>query len=535
MDNIYYLNQQSPKYPQTHGYIQLKPHQEAMLYRCMQIEHSNDVGVMADSPGSGKTYVILSLIMMDMNSINVVVVPQNIYTQWEEAIKKFCGESIRYAKFITYNDVSSLYFRPSTLNSNIILTTPLYYNVIIDALHERKKVSRVIVDEIDSVVSLINSNKKIYDMIWFVSASVTKATLTRMGFYLHVYESITVKCQDDFVKESFNIPEPMITKIICHNVLIDQVLQGLVSAQEYSRLNAMDFNGIKKLNSIMVAKNEKEAVEYFLKDLIVSKEIISISIEETKKVLESTIKEEDIEKVQVSLQEKEKKLKDIDEKINCLTQRLTECNICNICYCDIHSRVITVCCKNSYCQTCLTTWNNKSVDGSCPTCRSKNVEVIIMDEEDNQCKVSDTQESNIIENNNDENDEEDIPRTKMEHLKDMLTNKLGEKVIIFADYTSIFKEISLLLEKENIKFVELDGGNINSIDKDVNEYKNGEVRVLMTNSSLYGCGMNLENTTDVVILHKINESMKEQVIGRAQRPGRISVLNVWELLHGNEV
>jgi hypothetical protein len=47
--------------------------------------------------------------------------------------------------------------------------------------------------------------------------------------------------------------------------------------------------------------------------------------------------------------------------------------------------------------------------------------------------------------------------------------------------------------------------------------------------------MNLENTTDVVFLHKTNLSMKHQVIGRAQRPGRTSQLKVWELLHGNEI
>jgi hypothetical protein len=56
----------------------------------------------------------------------------------------------------------------------------------------------------------------------------------------------------------------------------------------------------------------------------------------------------------------------------------------------------------------------------------------------------------------------------------------------------------------------------------------------MTNSSLYGCGMNLQNTSDIVLLHKTNVTMKEQVIGRAQRPGRTSQLKVWELLHGNE-
>lgn len=147
---------------------------------------------------------------------------------------------------------------------------------------------------------------------------------------------------------------------------------------------------------------------------------------------------------------------------------------------------------------------------------------------DSEILKSDDVES--IENN----DSETQQKTKIEELKDLLKYNLGNKVIIFADYTSVFKEIAKILEKESIKYVELDGGNIASIDQDINHYKNGQTRVLMTNSSLYGCGMNLENTTDVVLLHKTNVSMKHQVIGRAQRPGRKSQLKVWELLHGNE-
>lgn len=213
------LTSNSPRYHQTHGYVKLMPHQEALLFRCMQVEKSSNVGVLADSPGSGKTYVVLSLILMDINSVNVIVVPQNIYTQWEEAIKVFCGEQITYSKFITYSDVSALYFKPSMLNSNIILTTPLYYNVIIDALHNRRKISRVFVDEIDSVVSLINNKNRICDMIWCVSASITDATLKQMGFYSHDFNSISCKCQEDFVKQSFNIPEPEFNRIICQNTL----------------------------------------------------------------------------------------------------------------------------------------------------------------------------------------------------------------------------------------------------------------------------------------------------------------------------
>ena len=47
-------------------------------------------------------------------------------------------------------------------------------------------------------------------------------------------------------------------------------------------------------------------------------------------------------------------------------------------------------------------------------------------------------------------------------------------------------------------------------------------------------GMNLENTTDVIFYHKTETVMYKQVIGRAQRPGRTSCLNVHNLLYLQE-
>lgn len=527
------LTSTSPRYHQTHGYVQLMPHQEALLYRCIELEYNTNVGILADSPGSGKTFVVLSLIIMDVKSINVIVVPQNIYTQWDTAIKQFCGETVTYSKFITYGDVSALYFQPSKLSSNIILTTPLYYNIIIDALQSsQKKISRVFVDEIDSVVNIIQNikNKRICDMIWFISASVTETTLETMGFNPSLFNKIACRCNLEFIKNSFNLPEPQLQTLVCRNVLIDHILYGMISEEEYSRLNAMDYNGIQKLNSIMVAKNEKEAVDYFMKDLMDSEQQLTTTISDIENQLSNNVlNEESQSKLQLSLEQNKGMLQEVCNKIKCMKERLIEYNICNICYCDIEDKVITVCCKNIYCNKCLTVWINKSTTKSCPMCRVDNISVISMFEENNK------QEDNTTSIGSSQEVYQAQQKTKIEQLTDLLKYTVGDKVIIFADYTSVFQEISKLLERENIKYVELDGGSITAIDRDINEYKNGQARVLMTNSSLYGCGMNLENTTDIILLHKTNVSMKEQVIGRAQRPGRTSQLKVWELMHGNEI
>ena len=54
------------------------------------------------------------------------------------------------------------------------------------------------------------------------------------------------------------------------------------------------------------------------------------------------------------------------------------------------------------------------------------------------------------------------------------------------------------------------------------------------NSNLFGCGLNLENSTDILFLHKTGHELQTQIIGRAQRPGRKNKLNVWFLMHENE-
>ena len=93
--------------------------------------------------------------------------------------------------------------------------------------------------------------------------------------------------------------------------------------------------------------------------------------------------------------------------------------------------------------------------------------------------------------------------------------------------------------------VELDGGNVAEIEAALRRYKGERSeaalsgprrrRVLLASSMLHGCGLNLENTTDVILVHKLQPDLRSQVIGRAQRPGRTGALRVHQLLFDNEL
>ena len=185
--------------------------------------------------------------------------------------------------------------------------------------------------------------------------------------------------------------------------------------------------------------------------------------------------------------------------------------------------------KNAFCETCIALWGK--THKTCPYCRATNLKVFCVNKhvpEPEPIPVPEPVPEPIIIHTSQN-------KTKLEHIENLFDeSKLGSSIIIFSDHSSIFKEISKMLIQKNIRYVELDGGNMDVIEKDLQLFKSGEARVLMTNSSFYGCGMNLENATDVVFLHKTANTMYEQVIGRAQRPVRTCRLNVTELLHENE-
>ena len=274
--------------------IKLKNHQLAMLQKCYTIENINDnnFGIMNDRPGTGKTYVILSLIYqtlqnksLNTKNTNIIVVPQNIYSQWILSIEQF-SKNLTYKKFINYEHIISLYNDPNILfESNVILTTSSYYHIIATTLHSLDiNIDRVFFDEIDSISNIICTKIK-SNFIWFISASFNKNDL---GYYKnkisdHNFDKIICKCTNDFIDENIYLDEPNKIYYLCQNIYIDSILDNVLSKKELMSLNAMDFTLNNKDFEKLKAKNEKEVIEIILQN---RKSIISFDkfqIEDAKK------------------------------------------------------------------------------------------------------------------------------------------------------------------------------------------------------------------------------------------------------------
>lgn len=118
-------------------------------------------------------------------------------------------------------------------------------------------------------------------------------------------------------------------------------------------------------------------------------------------------------------------------------------------------------------------------------------------------------------------------------IKKMKSDSLS-KWLIFNDNGNVLVKYQELLLKNEIKAVMLDGGNQKLIEKTLKDYKEGDVQVLLLNSMIEGAGMNLENTTHLLFMHKTEEKFIGQVMGRAQRFGRTAPLNVTLLFNKHE-
>ena len=685
--------------------ISLKKHQLAMLHKCKEIEkiEYNKYGIMNDKPGTGKTYVILSLIYTTRNTCktNIIVVPQNIYTQWIISIEKF-SSTLKYKKFINYDNIISLYNNPALLlDTDIILTTSSYYNIISTTLTSLNiKTDRIFFDEIDSIENII-CTKMNSSFTWFISASFN---LNHMGIYKDIFDgynendinNITCKCNEIFIDENIYLDTPDKIYYLCKNIYIDRILGNIITLKELVGLNAMDYtlyNNYEKLKANneteligLLLKNRKSVIEFdkyqlddaknkiflfedFKKNEVMHETkfknyLIGINIFNNFKkdtllfisnfddytlsyINEAFVEDEsnikysrrskikslrnlfetiielfyniiDIEKVlneyiikkyrfpsinnliinlktfiivindiyeiifeikdfndgvndyynknakvgeyistfiisinnfenclisesQIKINTKitqlcEKNIKEHETHIKIIYERLKDNSCCYICYKEFNDSndnknyITRKCCNNTFCNKCITESYNTHKD-KCIFCNAENINIY---EEKSYTNVFYIDTIEFIEGKPQNINIYDF--NKKIFLQNFIRSIKGQdrKIIIFSDYPSIFYYIQIICNENNVEYIELDQGNIQEIDKCVNNYKYGNAKILLSNSTLFGCGMNFENSTDIIFIHKMEENIEKQVIGRAQRMGRKTKLNIIYLQYENE-
>jgi SNF2 family DNA or RNA helicase len=124
---------------------------------------------------------------------------------------------------------------------------------------------------------------------------------------------------------------------------------------------------------------------------------------------------------------------------------------------------------------------------------------------------------------------------KLDRLLSLCKAAGKKKTIVFTQFPRLLYDMMPYLDSSGVKYADLEGGGtMEKMDEYQKMYNKGDTQLLLTHSNMFSCGMNLESTDHVVFVHDVCPALRQQVIGRAQRPGRNGHLLVTTLLYKAE-
>ena len=456
---------------------------------------------------------------------------------------------------------------------DVILVSDTQYNhMALFFTRDNYTVNRIIVDECNSIKgSQLAKIESVFK--WFITSSINsiitcdgwlkKEITSPQGYASHIreksimstgfiFDNITEIYRNikenfkiflinnpEYIEQSTQLPEMLTYIIICKNNVSIQVLAGIVSHDIMNMLFAGDIDGIVSKLDVVVGDetNIIAMVTQKYKDELNCKEY------ELKTSLANPKYKADAETIGVI--NRRHAIADLKHKIACIEERVKTVESCPICFDDFNNPCITPCCNNKFCFDCMTmALNNKN---SCPSCRTelsvaklmvisnKKKETDVINKATKTIKADPStmtypQRIELLKTKS-------IDFTKYENMDKIFElNSKNEvkKYLIFTEYESTLNmKITSMLDKWGLTYGRIKGTTA-TITKQIENYKKGNTNVLLINSKFFGSGMNLENTSDIIIIHKMQGDIEMQAIGRAHRFGRVGNLRVWKLYYENE-
>jgi SNF2 family DNA or RNA helicase len=565
------------------------------------IKISTNIGIIGDIVGYGKTLTALSIIAhnsldkIHINSTKVhsfhsnkaynyftaetdnlslpnqenminstlIIVPRGpVYVQWEKTLKDATD-----LKYIAIEDLNFIKknLPPFTNNERDIIDyfnqfdVVLIKNTTLDRLldyynypaatikHFIYKWKRIMIDECHDIINKI----EIFDylFIWLISGTYfnmcNKISSSSYSQYYNIKDIlredyinyILVKCDKDFVKESFKIPPIIEYYHLCKMSKYLKIIKKYINSSILDKINANDISGaIKDLGG----KNETE------------EGIATLICADMNKNLSNKQREREyISGLDILEENKANRLKTIDNeitiiegKIKDLTERITEINskICSICL-DNVSQPIILECTHIFCGGCLFKFLNSphsnsqhsqhshnAINKRCPDCRAEirsteNLTAIVSIKNEITNEIAPSVCEGISKIGKGILNKEDT-------LLEIIKNKPDGKFIVFSR-VDVFTNIIKLLVSNGITFAELKG-NTSHMMNVLKDFKNGIINVILLTTQYAGYGIDINYATDVIIFHSMAVD-KQQAIGRAQRVGRTNNLVVHNLCFEHEL
>jgi SNF2 family DNA or RNA helicase len=531
---------------------QLYQHQRASVYEMEEREKTQrvirgdtiidtNISVNADKTGYGKTLAMVTLVYRDKMKwdmetrfeqsvittytggrikmtatkqyekldVTLVLASQSIIHQWYEE----CQKTPLSVKMITTRKLVETVLIE---NYDIILVTPTMYNKLVSK-YSGIAWKRFIFDE-PGHLKVTAMNRIVAGFIWLVTATPDAITAKhrncRNSFMYDIvgngswasfttqFSFMIIKNSDEFIKYSFEMPSTNHIHYKCYNPIYKAV-SGLVTTNITQMISAGNIQGAIKALGGGETKN--------IAELVRQKKIFE------RDELESRLKVYEIKNKRKQIDIVTGKIERIDAQLSELNSRYDEIlkGDCSICFSPISDPVMEPNCQNVFCGKCLLKWlENKN---SCPLCRESiaSKELIYINMDESKLTVKRMKEPEQL-------------KTKINTTISLIKSNPKGRFIIFSAWDQTFSVIRKCLNTHDIGFIEVNGG-VNERKKNIRSFKDGNIRVIFLNSRFNGAGINLQESSDIIVYHRMDNSTLNQIIGRANRIGRVESLNVHHL------
>ena len=550
----------------------LFPHQLTSIYHMEKAEENDtiemppytlnsNIRIIGDIPGYGKSMSVLGLIARDkmkwdcnerfivknirstknmtitivekqthekMN-VNLIIVSPSIIHQWEQYISL---TDLTYKVLKTESDVTTTNIK----DYEIIVLTPKTYSSFAKK-YENICFKRMIYDE--PVNNYIQGMEYMYaGFYWFMCASWIEIPMTYYSRKCHMFKDmlsgigqnvlnkLVIKNPDDYVKSSFKMPTTHEHSYKCVNPLMVTGLKNHVDPHILGMISGGNIKGaILELGGKTTDGNLMEIVKKKHNVKLIEAKAHLSGWNERKKLYINSNQQVPTQTIE-SITFWEKRVVDIEKNINDLDQKYK--NIlnedCSICADEMKNPILVPCCQNIFCGSCIVNWVKSKAN--CINCRSPlALDKLIYIDDKEKGKGKETAKLPVKQSETTYTKEQMFVKV----VREIITKNKNSKIIVFSDYDETFKMLDQILSHENIKYRECKGA-VRTREKVLREFKTGVFPILFLNSKYNGAGINIPETTDIIIYHNMPDSTKLQLIGRANRVGREIDLHVHNLI-----
>lgn len=519
--------------------------------------YGTDIGILSNKAGSGKSLVILGLISRNVNKIvhqpqrryfnfiprnctidsfsegviincntmephlilhSSLVVCPCIISQWEQELHQ---TTLKFLIIKSKKDVQNLSIEMIHSVDLVVCTNSMYNSLAKKT--ENYFWDRVVFDEAESIKSINHSvNSRFF---WMMTNDTEKMYNIRKKTFLgKLLKTSTI----DIIWASIQCELEFIEKTTS-DFKISYVFMECFAQQFF----VLRHHQSREVISLLEEKKTVEAVKKMGGDTSTIENLIKTFDEKTTKKITELEKFIEVSKnhyeipEHTSIVEKlEKEIKSLKIRFDSIKEKVTDVSkeTCTICLSEYTDPVMLMCCTNLVCLDCFR--GALCEKNNCMFCR-KHVTPLDITLLLHENYIPDEVENIQLKNKKD---------TCIDLIISLMSSDRNEKILLFADHG--LSEIKLGLNEKAIYHEELPTG-MKDTERTLKRYKGDiyNLNILVLTPKTITSGINLENTTSIIIYNKITKIEESQLIGKAIRASRNPELplTIYQLYTQNEI